>query len=173
MDISIKKVMVINSALVIINCINKYFDHNGEKYIGNNCQEVVRNIHDKLVIARKAGNPVIYLNNLPYTPDTKKQKFNFKIKEAVKPVDGEYVIHKETLSAFYNTSFESIISQKNISEIVLVGAYTNTDVFFAALEAKIRGLAVMVFEKCVISDDRIANAVFLNEMNKNHGIDVF
>jgi len=165
--------IAINSALIIVNCINKYFDLNGEKYLGNNCQQVIRNIREKLIIARKVGNPVIYVNDGMPQPKTKRQKFNNAVKEELELLAGESVIYTDTISSFYNTSLEMELDRKNINEIILVGAHTNTTIFFTAVEARIRGLSVIAFEECIISNDKIAHAVFINQMVKNHGIEVF
>lgn len=164
--------IIIHSALIIFNCINKYFNINGEKYLGGNCQQVIRNIREKLILARKVGNPIYFLIDDMPQPKTKKRVFNYTLKEELEMLAGESVIYLNTLSSFYNTTFEIELNKNSINEIILVGTHTNTSIFLTALEAKIRGLNVIVFEDCIISDDRIAHSVFINEMIK-HGVEVF
>lgn len=134
---------------------------------------MVRAIHDKLELARKAGNPIVFIKDAVNEPQTKKEKFNNTFLEELSPLKKEIVILMRRPNAFSGTPLMDILTEKRINELVIVGAHTNTSVFFTAIEAKWRGFSVIILEDCVISDDKVAHAVFMNEMAKKHGIEVF
>ncbi|KJS21441.1 MAG: hypothetical protein VR72_10490 [Clostridiaceae bacterium BRH_c20a] len=154
--------------------VNRYFDVNGSEYLGEHSRKVVNSTLEKLALARKAQRPVIFINDSnSENPDSKKERFNNSLIEELTPLKDEITILKEHPNSFNNTSLESVINSLKINELVITGAFTNSSIFFTAVEAKIRGFNVIVFEDCTITDDKIAHAVFINEMKEKYLIEIF
>ena len=74
--------------------------------------------------------------------------------EMVAPVDGEIVIAKRRLSAFYGSDLEMILRMNNITTTVIAGAATVFVVEATAREAADRGFEVVVLEDCVANFDK-------------------
>jgi len=154
--------------------VNRYFDINGTEYLGEQSRNVVNSTLEKLALARKALRPVIFINDSnSEKPDSKKERFNNSLLQELTPLETESIIYKDHPNSFNNTSLENIINNLKINEIVITGAFTNSSVFFTAVEAKIKGFNVIVFEECTITDDKIAHAVFINEMKEKYCIEIF
>jgi len=154
--------------------INRFFDVNGAEYLGEKSRNVVNKTLEKLALARKAQRPAIFINDsYSEDPNSKKERFNNSIIEELTPLEDEIIIYKDHPNSFNDTSLECIISDLKIKELVITGAFTNSSIFFTAVEAKIRDFNVIVFEDCLITDDKIAHAVFINEMKEKYCIEIF
>ncbi|MFZ5944000.1 MAG: isochorismatase family cysteine hydrolase [Bacillota bacterium] len=164
----------IKSALLVINMTNRFFDVNGTKYLGEQSRDVVNSILEKLTLARKAQRPVIFINDAySEEPESKKERFNNSFIEELTPLEDEIIFYKNHPNSFNGTSLENIINDLQIKELVIAGVFTNSSIFFTAVEARIRGFNVIIFEDCIIADDKIAHAVFLNEMKEKYYIEIF
>ncbi len=70
--------------------------------------------------------------------------FNFK--SEFEPLENEVVIEKTTPCAFTNTKLESILNEKNITSIVIVGAATNNSVEATVRSGSCKGFTIIVVE---------------------------
>lgn len=66
----------------------------------------------------------------------------------VQPAEGEIVVTKACVNAFFNTSLLSLLHKRGIGEVVLGGVATHMAVESAARYADDAGLAVTVLEDC-------------------------
>lgn len=122
-------------------------------------KKIIPNIKSLLSFARKKGASVIYANDA-HEPDVDKE---FKIwpphavagtKGAevineLKPLEGDYVVKKQTYSAFYNTNLDSILQKLNVDTIALVGLTTNVCIQHTAADTFFRGYKIIIPEDCV------------------------
>ncbi len=66
----------------------------------------------------------------------------------VQPVEGEIVVTKACVNAFFNTSLLRLLYKRGVTEVVLGGVATHMAVEAAARYADDAGLAVTVLEDC-------------------------
>jgi nicotinamidase-related amidase len=70
----------------------------------------------------------------------------FEFRPEFEPLENEVVIEKKTPCAFTNTKLESILSEKNINSIVVVGASTNNSVEATVRSGGCKGFNMIVVE---------------------------
>jgi nicotinamidase-related amidase len=108
--------------------------------------------------ARKAGIPVIYVNDnfgqwrsdahklVDYClrPDCASQAFVRQLQP--EPVD--YLVLKPMHSAFYQTPLDVLLRHLGASSVILAGLATNSCILCTAHDAKMRDLDVIIAEDC-------------------------
>ncbi|MFZ5944004.1 MAG: isochorismatase family cysteine hydrolase [Bacillota bacterium] len=161
-------------ALLIINGLNRYFDPNGEDYLGVDSGKTIKYISDKLILARTTNIPVFFINDHKYSSATsQKEFFDNSVLEQLTPLENEEIIFKEHPSAFFQSWLETKLKELGVTEVVVTGTHTNLAVFFTAVDAKRKGFRVIIDEKCILTDSQITQAMFIKEMKETHGIEVF
>lgn len=77
---------------------------------------------------------------------------------------------KTRYSAFFDTTLETFIRQKNARNVGIVGVETQTSVLFTAEELRNRGFEVTVVEPCTMSRDDYMHAAAINLMKHYLGV---
>ncbi|MFC4321494.1 cysteine hydrolase family protein [Litchfieldia salsa] len=110
-------------ALIIIDVQEAF---NSPKWGVRNNLQAEENIRILLSLWRKTKQEVIYIQHTSKNPDSlfHPQNPGFKIKDMVRPLDGEKVITKEVNSAFIETNLEDYLLSKGITELVITGLTT-------------------------------------------------
>jgi ureidoacrylate peracid hydrolase len=68
--------------------------------------------------------------------------------DQVAPADGDFIINKPRVSAFYGTSLEALLRNQAINDVFLAGVATDLAVQSAARDAHDRDFIVMVLADC-------------------------
>lgn len=101
---------------------------------------------------RELNIPVIYTRHINSTEDagqmsrwwsdilTRENEMSLIIKELYEP--GNIIVEKSQYNAFFNTDLESILRDKNISQIIISGVMTHLCCETTAREAYVRGFDV-------------------------------
>jgi nicotinamidase-related amidase len=142
-----------NAALVIID-VQKAWDDPKLKSSRNN-PTAERRIAELLAAWRRTGRPVLHIKHDSRNPDSlfSKGKPGNKIKDEVKPIEGEPVISKNVNSAFIGTDLEDRLRKAEIKEVVITGITTDHCVSTTARMAGNLG-----FKTFVVSDATVAHA---------------
>jgi nicotinamidase-related amidase len=122
-----------------------------------------------LDVARAAGIAVIHVANswreghpdanihAPWMRDAKAVNrsidgtWGVEFFEPVAPREGEFVIHKRSVSAFVGTELERLLLVRDINTLLLTGGITNFAVEGTARHASDIGYRVVVLEDCTTS----------------------
>ena len=161
-------------ALVVIDMINTY-DHEDAERLRESAEEVVPVLSDLVERARKAGAPVIYVNDNfgqwrsdqdALVQDALAGEHASLVEPIVPDEDALFVV-KARHSIFYETPLEYLLRTQEIDEIVLTGQATEQCILYSALDAHIRHIPVIVPREAVahIHEDLAQAALRMMEVN--------
>jgi len=130
--------------------------------------------------ARTAGVQVIYVvaerradfssarnkftRGRPAPTDPTEATARMKIPEPIAPMDGDPVVRKPRMSAFYASPLDSMLRARDIDSIVLTGISTNFVVESTARAAVDMDYRVIVLEDCVTAGDEAVHRAALASM---------
>lgn len=140
---------------------------------------VVPNIRRLLSFFRAAGLPVIYLvigseredfadmpphmRPLARSTNNRVGTREHEILDELKPVPGEIVLRKTTISAFTSTGLDSLLRTLGVTDLVFVGISTNMCVDTTARDAADRGYrCVLVEDACAAAKEEYHRFALLN-----------
>ena len=166
-------------ALIIIDMLNDFIAADGALYVGDTVKKIIPAIQKKLVKARDAGMPVVYVCDNHEQDDAEFDMFpkhcvagtkGSEVHKDLRPADGDIIIPKTRYSAFYNTDLHQQLTDLKVESLDLAGVCTNICVLYTAADARNRGYAVTVDRRCVDSFDRAAHEFALKEMDRVLGV---
>lgn len=123
-------------------------------------QRIIPGIRQLAAAARKADVPIIYVNDahLPkdfelkiWGPHSMKGTEGAEIIPQLKAAKGDYVLGKQTYSAFYETSLDSVLRAHDVDNLVITGLHSNICCRHTSADAFFRGIKPIVPEDGVDS----------------------
>ena len=172
---------MIKKALLITDMLNDFIRENGKLYIGDGGGKIISPIQKELEKFRKEKNPIFYICDC-HRPDDK--EFNLfpphclsgtegaGIIEELKPLKGDFIIHKRRYSGFFQTDLDITLREEGISELELVGVCTNICVLYTAASARMLNYKVTVLKDAVASFDQQAHDFALKQMKDVLGVEI-
>jgi nicotinamidase-related amidase len=165
-----------NVALLLIDVISDFEFEDGEKLFENTLP-IAKNILNLKEKAKKAGVPVVYVND-----NFGKWQSNFKnllehcldksvrgsqIVEMLAPDDNEdYFVLKPKNSGFYSTTLDLLLQHLNCKTLVLTGVATDICILFTANDAYLRDFNLIVPSDCVAANEKKDNERTLKYLEK-------
>jgi nicotinamidase-related amidase len=162
-------------ALLVIDTINDFEWSGGEKII-REATAMARNILRLKDRAKKAGVPVVYVND-----NFGRWKSDFKavvdhvieddttgrpVAELLKPSNDDYFVLKPKHSGFYSTTLDILLEYLGTETVILTGLQTNICVLFTANEAYMRDFHIVVAPDCCISEDKDHHEYAIDQMQR-------
>jgi nicotinamidase-related amidase len=89
-----------------------------------------------------------------------------KIVEAVAPLEGEPIVQKPRISAFYGTELQSMLASRDMDTIILTGVATNFVVESTARYAADADYRVIVLEDCCGAFSQEEHACAISALNR-------
>jgi nicotinamidase-related amidase len=136
-----------NTALLIIDMLNT-FDFDDYEHLLEASREIVEPINRLRAKARKAGMPVIYVNdNYGRWRDDRAQLVGHLTSEgmrgadiarAVAPAQDDYFVVKPEASGFYATPLPALLPRLKVTRLILTGVAADICVQFTAADAHMR-----------------------------------
>jgi nicotinamidase-related amidase len=166
------------NALIVVDMLVDFIDRDGALYCGQTAEKIVPRIRGKIEQAREAGDMVIYLAD-SHRPDDK--EFEMFPRHCVKgtpgadviselrPRRGDRIVRKPSLSGFYRTRLESILKEKKIRSVEVVGVCTSICVMDTVGGLSYRGYPTTVDRKAVADFDQKFHRFALQRMEKTYG----
>jgi nicotinamidase-related amidase len=126
--------------------------------------------------ARKAGVPVIYVND-----NFGRWQSNFtalirhcmrqgclgrKIVARLKPQKQDYFVLKPKHSGFYSTTLDTLLEYLEVKKLIITGIAANICVLFTANDAYMRDFELIIPADCVVSNTAEENEYALTQMKK-------
>jgi nicotinamidase-related amidase len=126
-------------------------------------------IKPSLEAARRIGLPIVYANNANLTVAAQHSEFGsllvrthgltveerwerdpaeFRFSKLVEPRPGEYIVHKQMYSGFFETCLESLLRNLRIRNLVVVGFAANACVQATLNDALYRNYRVVLLRDC-------------------------
>lgn len=160
-------------ALLLIDVINDMEFSDGDKLLAN-ALPAARKIAALKKRARKAGVPVIYVND-----NFGKWRSDFSsivahcvsegitgapVAKLLKPTRNDYFVLKPKHSAFFDTSLDILLKYLEAKTLILTGFAGNICVLFTANDAYMRDLNLVVPSDCCASNETLDNEYTLKQM---------
>lgn len=165
-------------ALVVIDMLNDFVDHDGALYIGKSVENIIPEIQKKLSAYRSDGSPIVYICDSHDSNDVEFEMFpkhcvdgtkGAEVYKDLRPRDGEIIVRKKKFSGFHETNLDEILKEKHVDTIELAGVCTQICVLYTCFEARNLGYKVAVDRRCVDSFERSAHEFALREMERTLG----
>ncbi len=167
-------------ALLLIDVINDLEFVGGEDLL-RHAQPMSKNLAELKRRAKKAGVPVIYVND-----NFGKWQSDFKkilehclkegvrgrpVVEALKPEEDDYFVLKPKHSGFFSTTLDTLLSYLGARTLILTGLSGDICVLFTAHDAYMRDFNLVIPSDCVASEDPRDNEYTLRKMAGFMGAD--
>ena len=139
------------SALIVVDMLNAY-DHDDAEQLVESVERAVPSIARLVDRASTAGVEIIYVNDNygdwnSSSEELADQALNGRRPDLVEPIlppeEADFVI-KARHTIFYMTPLEYLLSQKDVSHVVLAGQVTEQCILYSALDAYVRHLRVSI-----------------------------
>lgn len=188
-----EKIGVKKTALLIMDVQNDIVHENGKyKDFGSPAHAKERNIFEHiqkvLAKAREVGLKVVYVkfgmrdfekelegNHTPILEAVSGLKacdlnsWGGEIHESIKPIEGEDIVEKNRINAFYNTNLKQILDEANIDTLILTGVATNYVVEATAMYASDDDYKSIILEDCCSSMNQEMHDFSINNILVNLG----
>lgn len=144
-------------ALLIVDMVNDFVTG---KLGTPRAKRIIPNIRKLADGARKAGVPVVYVNDahLPkdfelkiWGPHSMAGTKGAEIIPELAAAKGDYVLGKQTYSAFYETPLDSVLRAHEVSDLVIAGLHSAICCRHTSADAFFRGLRPIIPEDGVES----------------------
>jgi nicotinamidase-related amidase len=163
------------AALLLIDVVNDFEFEGGDKLL-KLALPVGENIAKLKSHARKAGIPVIYVNdNFGKWRSDLNQTVSHCLEDGVRgepfvklvlPDKEDYFVLKPKHSGFYSTSLDLLLEHVGAHNLILAGIAGNNCVLFTANDAYMRDFKLFVPSDCSVSQTREENEYALEQMEK-------
>jgi nicotinamidase-related amidase len=161
-------------ALLLIDVIND-FDFPEAEQLLKHARPMARNLLRLKRRARKAGVPVIYVND-----NFGRWKSDFRrtvdycarhgrgsdIVKLLRPEENDYFVLKPKHSGFFSTTLETLLRYLETHALILTGVAGNFCVLFTANDAYMRDFNLFVPSDCIVSNTKKENDAALGLMKK-------
>jgi nicotinamidase-related amidase len=162
-------------ALILIDVINTMEFPGSEKLL-KHAIPMATNISNLKKRARKAGIPVIYVND-----NFGKWRSDFRtlvencispkctgkpVADLLKPDDEDYFVLKPKYSGFFNTALDLLLTYLDVKCLIITGMAGNMCVQFTATDAYMRDYYLFVPEDCTASNTKKENNEALGQIRK-------
>ncbi|REL36050.1 cysteine hydrolase family protein [Thalassotalea euphylliae] len=118
-----------NTALLLIDFQNDYFPtYEGAKWALSGTEAAAAKAQVLLAQFREKQLPVIHVRHefpTEEAPFFLPNSDGAKIHQSLAPIDGESVIQKQHANSFRETSLKAVLDERNIDQLIIVGAMTH------------------------------------------------
>jgi nicotinamidase-related amidase len=169
------------NALIVVDMLVDFIDRDGALYCGKTAEKIVPRIRRKIEQARKAGDLVIYVADSHRPDDREFEMFprhcvkgtaGAGVISELKPRRGDRIVRKSSMSAFFRTRLESILKEKKIRSVEVLGVCTSICVMDTVGGLCYRGYPTTVDKKTVADFDQKFHRFALLRMEKTYGAKV-
>ena len=132
------------SALLIVDAQVNMFDEGSAVH---NSHDLLETIGRMVTQARDEQIPVIYVqhNGKPGDPD-EPDSAGWHIHERFFPQEGDVIVQKRTPDAFYDTPLHSIMSNSEVSRLIIMGVQTENCISSTCHHARIAGYSITLVQ---------------------------
>ncbi len=161
-------------ALIVIDMLNPY-DHPDADELAAHVKDVVAPLARLLERARESDFELVYVNDNYGDFTANRDQLveralcgrHPELVEPILPSDGCALLQKVRHSAFYSTSLEYLLQQREVTEVILTGQVTEQCILYTALDAYVRHYSVCVPSDAVAPIDAQLGDAALEMMRRN------
>lgn len=170
-------------ALLIIDMLNDFSRKDGTLYVPEN-EIIIPVISKWLEDFRQKNEYIIYICDnhkvddkefSKWPPHAVEGSYGAEIVEELKPKlesKKEFIVKKTTYSSFYQTNLEELLKNLKIKDLYLTGCVINICVYYAAMEAVLRGFNVKVIKDAVSALDPNDKVYIFKDMKNVLGVEL-
>ncbi len=163
-----------SSALIVIDMLNPY-DHADADELAAHVEDIVAPLGRLLDAARDSDIELVYVNDnygdfAASRDQLVERALDGRRPELVEPVapsDSCDLLQKVRHSAFYSTSLEYLLQQREVTQVILTGQVTEQCILYTALDAYVRHYSVCVPSDAVAAIDSALGEAALEMMRRN------
>lgn len=168
-------------ALIVVDMLNDFILKDGALYSGEQAEEIVDFINEKIKEFRENNYSVVFLCDNHekddkefdmFPPHCIAGEFGSQIVDGIDVQEGDKIIKKRRYSGFFGTDLDLYLREKNVDEIYLVGVCTNICVLYTAADGRNLGYKVNIYEKGVATFDEEAHRFALKEAKNTLGCNI-
>jgi nicotinamidase-related amidase len=163
-----------SSALIVIDMLNPY-EHEDADELAVNVEGIVDPLRRLLERARESDAELVYVNDnygdfaasRDQMVDRALSGRHPELVEPLVPGEGCDFLQKVRHSAFYATSLEYLLGQREVTQLILAGQVTEQCILYTALDAYVRHYSVCVPSDAVAPIDPELGDAALRMMRRN------
>ena len=163
-----------SSALIVIDMLNPY-DHDDADELAAHVEHVVAPLGRLIDGARESDMELVYVNDnygdFAASRDQMVERAlcgrHPELVEPIAPGEGCDLLQKVRHSAFYSTSLEYLLQQREVTQVILTGQVTEQCILYTALDAYVRHYSVCVPSDAVAAIDPALGDAALQMMRRN------
>ena len=164
---------VAGTALLLIDVVNDLaFD--GSESLISEAEPMSKRLADFKRRATRAGIPAVYVNDNfgQWRSDfrrtvahcTSRSSPGRLVSKRLRPTSKDYFVLKPKHSGFYDTTLDTLLSDLQITRVIVTGIAGNICVLFTANDAYMRGLRIYAPADCIVSNTAEDNAHALRQI---------
>lgn len=96
------------------------------------------------------------------------REHDYRLIDALAPIDGEVVIHKRSASAFGSTALAAVLNQLGVDTLIVAGESTSGCVRATVVDGRDLRYTVVVPEECVFDRTEASHAINLYDMHREY-----
>jgi nicotinamidase-related amidase len=163
-----------SSALIVIDMLNPY-DHDDADELAAHVDDIIDPLRRLIERARESDAELVYVNDNYGDFSASRDQLveralaggHPELVEPIVPGGGCDLLQKVRHSAFYSTSLEYLLQQRQVTEVILTGQVTKQCILYSALDAYVRHYSVCVPSDAVASIDTELGDAALKMMQRN------
>ena len=163
-----------SSALIVIDMLNPY-DHADAEELAAHVEDIVGPLSRLIDGARESDLELVYVNDnygdfAASRDQMVERALSGRHPELVEPIvpgEGCDLLQKVRHSAFYSTSLEYLLQQREVTQLILAGQVTEQCILYSALDAYVRHYSVCVPTDAVAPIDPGLGDAALEMMRRN------
>ncbi|OIN95357.1 MAG: nicotinamidase [Deltaproteobacteria bacterium CG1_02_45_11] len=165
--------------LIIIDMLNDFLDPQGSLFGGEAARAIIPFVRDRLDVFRSSKDLVVYLQDTHAADDKEFERFPSHCVEGtwggeiipeLTPLPQEPVIPKRRFSGFFETDLESVLRDKKLDEVEVVGVCTSICVMDTVGGLVNRDYRVAVPKKGVADINPDFHRFALDRMEQVYGV---
>jgi nicotinamidase-related amidase len=170
-----------DTAVLFIDVVTDFDFEDGNK-LWQNARQIIEPLRDLKARAKRAGAPVIYVNDNfgNWQEDLEKQVERILQRSVngrefirhIRPEVDDFYILKPQRSGFYETPLSVLLSSLEITTVMIAGVTTDICVLFTAHDAYMRGFDVKVPSDCTAAVDDAFKESALELISRVAGADI-
>jgi nicotinamidase-related amidase len=163
-----------SSALIVIDMLNPY-DHEDADELAANVGDILDPLRLLIERTRDANAELVYVNDNYGDFSASRDQLveralggrHPELVEPIRPDEGCDLLQKVRHSAFYSTSLEYLLHQRQVTRLILTGQVTEQCILYTALDAYVRHFSVCVPSDAVAPIDPDLGDAALRMMQRN------
>lgn len=168
-----------SQALIIVDMLNDFLDPAGSLFCGEAARAIIPFIQERRDAFRTRNDLIVYLQDTHSSDDREFERFpphcvegtwGHEIIPELAPLPDEPVISKSRFSGFFRTNLESVLSEKKLDAVEVVGVCTSICVMDTVGGLANRDYRITVPQKGVADVNPDFHQFALDRMEQVYGV---